>query len=129
MLNLTYPRWSRKSLPRNTRGPSRGASGPCRAYRRGSVYYDSRGHGGRGPRRASYSRKTSLRSIPGSGPATSGKNYGGSSLRSGVCDIRSAPYRRNGLSYRKMTYEGARRAWKRKTCLLSFLRTTGRYYT
>ena len=125
-MNLTYLRRNRKNLLRNAYSPGRDTSAPCSyAYRRSSVYYDGCGHGGRGPCRASYSRKTSLRSAPGSGPATGSKNYSSSPLRDGAY---SALYKRNGLSYRKMTYKGARRAWKR-TCLAFSLRTTGRYYT
>ena len=73
------------------------------------MYYNGRGYGSRGPCRASYSRKTSLRGIR-NGLATSGKNYDSSPLRSSVRDIYSTPYRKNGLSCRKMTYKGACRA-------------------
>ena len=129
MLNLTYPCRSQKNLLRNIYSPSRDTSGPCsRVCCRSSVYYDGYSYGGRGPRRASYSRKTSLRSAR-NGLATSSKNYNGSLLYDSVRDIRGAPYRRNGLSCRKMTYKGACRVQKRKTCLLSFLHTIGRYYT
>ena len=129
MLNLTYPRRSQKNLPRSIYSPVRSASNPYnRACRRGSTYYDGRGYGGhgRGPLRVFYSWKTSLRSAR-NGLATNSKNYSGSPLYNSVCDIRGAPYRRNSLSCRKITYKGARWAWKRKTCLLS-LRTTSRYY-
>ena len=126
MSNLTYLRWNRKNLLRNIRGPGRGTSNPySRVYRRSSVlYHDGRGYGGRGPRRAFCSRKTSLRGVPRNGPATGGKNYGGSPLRDGAY---SALYERNGLSYRKITYERAYRAWKR-TCLAFSLCTIGRCY-
>ena len=130
-MNLTYPRRSRKSLLRSVRGPGRGISDLySRAYRRGSASYrDSYGYGGRSPRRALYSRKTSFHGVPGSGPATSSKNHDGSPLYSGVRDIRDAPYGRNGPAYiKKITRVRVRRAWKRKTCLLSFLYTIGRYY-
>ena len=125
MLNLTYPCRSQKSLLRNIRGPSYSASDPCSyAYRRSSaLYYNGRSYG---PRRASYSRKPCLRSTQ-NGLATSGKNYSGSPLRNGVCDIRGVFYRKNGLSYRKITYEGARRAWRR-TCLAFSLCIVGRCY-
>ena len=130
MLNLTYLYQSWKNLPRSIRGPGCDASSPYSCvYRRGSVlYYDVRSYGGRGrgPLCVFYSWKTSLYSA-GNGLVTNSKNYGGSPLYDGVCDIRSTLYRRNGLSCRKITYKGARQAQKRKTCLLS-LYIMGRYY-
>ena len=108
MLNLTYPYWSSKSLLRSIYSPGRGASDPYNraCHCSSALYYDSRGYSGHGPRYVSYSRKTSRRGTRNS-LATSGKNYSGSPLHDGVRDVRSAPYRRNGLSYRKMTYKGA----------------------
>ena len=125
MLNLTYLYWSQKSLLRSICGPSRGSSNPYNhACRYGNtLYYNGCSYSGRSPRRASYSRKTSLRGTRNS-LATSSKNYGGSPLRDNAY---STPYIKNGLSYRKMTYKGACRAWKR-TCLAFSLYTIGRYY-
>ena len=132
MLNLIYPRQSQKSLPRSVCGSGRSISNPCsRVCRRGSAsYYDGRSYSSRGrsPLRIFYSQKTSLRSTR-NGLATDSKNYGSSPLRSSVCNICGALYGRNGLSYTKrITYIRVCRAWKRKTCLLSFLRITGRCY-
>ena len=110
-MNLTYLRRSWKNLLRSIRGPGRSTSNLySRACRYGSVYYDGYGYSGHGPRRAFYSRKTSLYSTR-NGLATGGKNHGGSPLRGGVRDIYNAPYRRNDLSYtKKMTYIRVRRA-------------------